>query len=369
MSGGTNTQSSSQRRILPDSAAKPVVASFPATGTISQTVTSGIAKKNGGTPEGARQGVLMLNILEREPDDKVEPTFTDRELKVSRDYLARKISRAEASGQPFAEVVTIGAELAHLLLQRNPADENRKLSQATVEKYAADMAAGRWQGLNGQTIVISKDGYLNDGQHRLNAVIECGGNIPFTVVFGAERETRLTLDQNKVRTSGDYLGMSGIKYPNETAAVATILFAFERNCIGSTVSKVIHHDSRPTKATLHAYALKNMADIERGIEAVKGTAARRLSAPSRIAAALVIISRAANWEDAETFVASVIEGDSLGRSNPAFVARERLLSERLSGTTPVLRTLEILFRAWNAHRRGGRMTKMALNGKLPSVEA
>jgi len=328
-------------------------------------------KEKGRAPEGCGQKEInMLNVLERESDGKVEPEFSDRELKASRDYLSRKIARAEASGQPFAEVVTIDPALAHLLLQRNPADENRKLSQSIVERYAADMAGGRWKGLNGQTIVISNDGYLNDGQHRLNAIIECGGSIPFTIVFGAERESRMTLDQNKVRTSGDYLGMSGFKYPNEVAAIASIVYHYQAGTLSASKDGQTYSNSRvkPTKAFLHNFAVQNIDDIERGLEAVTASSCRRISTPSRIAAALILIARASNWEDAESFMAKVIDGDSLGKTNPAFVARERLISERMAGVVPVVRTLEIMFRAWNAHRRGDRMTKMSLRGELPAIE-
>lgn len=330
-------------------------------------------KEKGREPEGCGQKEInMLNVLERESDGKVQPEFSDRELKASRDYLSRKIARAEASGQPFAEVVTIDPVLAHLLLQRNPADENRKLSQSTVDKYAADMAGGRWQGLNGQTIVISSDGYLNDGQHRLNAIIECGGSIPFTIVFGAERSSRLTIDQNRVRTSGDYLGMSGFKNPNNVAAIASILHSYKTDNLSTAKlggHKILKNtDKRPTKAFMHAFALKNIKDIERGFDVINDQSCRRVATPSRLAAALILIARKANWEDAEKFVQSVITGDELGKTNPAYVARERLISERFAGAVPPARTLEIMFRAWNAHRRGDRMTKMSLRGELPTIE-
>lgn len=313
----------------------------------------------------------MLNILEGARDSNAEPQFTDRELKAPRDYLTRKISRAEACGQPFAEVVTIGPELAHLLLQRNPADENRKLSLATVDKYAADMAAGRWQGLNGQTIVISKDGYLNDGQHRLNAVIASGGNIPFTVVFGAERETRMTLDQNKVRQSGDYLGMAGIKNGNKVAHIAAILLAYETNTLRSGRGldrQVAHSSDKPTKAALHAYALGRMPEIEAALHVADKTAARKITSDTRLAAAICIISGVADNADVVEFIKRVIDGDNLSKTNPAFVARERLIAEKMNGTSPVKRTLEIIIRCWNAYRTGGRKTRLVLKDELPEIE-
>lgn len=53
----------------------------------------------------------------------------------------------------------------NILAARGP---NRNVSASVINKYARDMLAGRWQ-LNGQTIKISKDGQLLDGQHRLEA--------------------------------------------------------------------------------------------------------------------------------------------------------------------------------------------------------
>lgn len=337
---------------------------------LARTAISVVANKNGGTAETGRQGIsTMLNVLDKPPELNLEPVFSDRDLKVARDYLLRKLARAEATAQPFAEVATIDAKLATLILQRNPADENRKLSLETVAKYAADMAAGRWQGMNGQTIVISKDGYLNDGQHRLNAVIEAEAAIPFTIVFGADRNTRLTLDQNKTRTSGDYLGMHGVKYPNEVAAIATLLHGYETKSITSGVGRgTLKTQMRPTKALLHSYALKHLPDIEKALEIINGVGVRRITTYSRMAAAAVILGRASSWEEAERFLTTVIEGEHLGKTNPAYAVRERLIGERIAGVVPVMRTLEIIFRGWNAHRRGDRMSKMSLRGELPAIE-
>lgn len=327
-------------------------------------------KEKGRAPEGCGQKENhMLDILESVSDGKVEPEFTDRELKASRDYLTRKISRAEASGQPFAEVVVIDPTLAYLLLQRNPADENRKLAVATVQKYAADMAEGRWRGLNGQTIVISKDGYLNDGQHRLNAVIECGGSIPFTVVFGAERESRMTLDQNKVRTSGDYIGMAGIKNGNKVAAVAAIIHAFKNDLLpGGNTTRAAHSDRRPTKVLLHKYALDRLDGIEPALQFCNRRDVRRLTTDTRMAACLYLVAEVAGWSDATEFFERVISGENLGKTNPAYTVRERLFSERLMATAPIRRTMEIIFRGWNAHRRGDRLQKLSLRGEIPEIE-
>lgn len=308
----------------------------------------------------------MLNILDEVNPINTEPVYSDRELKASRDYLTRKLSRAEASGMPFAEVVTVTPELASLLLQRNPSDENRKLSRATVAKYASDMRAGRWQGMNGQTIVISKDGYLNDGQHRLNAVIECEGHIPFTIVFGAERESRMTLDQNKIRTSGDYIGMAGVGNANKVAAVAAILIAYETDSFRNSGNQTFHSQTRPTKAALHAYALSHLDEITTAIHVADNKAARRFTTDTRLAATLCIIARKAGFERAKDFIERVVDGDGLRKSDPEFKVRERLMGDRLTHTPPVRRTLEIIIRGWNK-RQTGDVKDMSLRGDLPEI--
>ncbi|MEH7879332.1 hypothetical protein V7799_17715 [Rhizobium laguerreae] len=64
------------------------------------------------------------------------------------------------------KAVMVTPEMAeNILAARGP---NRNVSASVINKYARDMLAGRWQ-LNGQTIKISKDGQLLDGQHRLEA--------------------------------------------------------------------------------------------------------------------------------------------------------------------------------------------------------
>lgn len=290
----------------------------------------------------------------------------------ARRILQQKIARSQSQTSPFTEIMVIGPSMAMAMLERNPADENRKLSQSRVALYAADMAAGRWQGLNGQTIVISRDGYLNDGQHRLSAVVATGGNIPFTVVFGVERETRLTLDQNKARTPGDYLGMSGITNANKVAAVANILYAYEsgalRHIKGNAGQAFGVRNTAPTKALLHDYAVKRLDQIKHALRLVDSHLARSICVDSRLAAAYVIIENAAGETDATAFFERLVSGENLSRNNPILAARNRLMAERELRQNSPAKVIEIVARAWNSYRRGQPMTRLSLNGTFPKVE-
>src|SRR3954467_12893306 len=79
----------------------------------------------------------------------------------------------------FAEVVDINPQLAAEMLKHN--DSNRHISKNLVSKLASDIRENRWR-LNGEPIILANTGELNDGQHRLSAIIEAAKHAPSFVV-------------------------------------------------------------------------------------------------------------------------------------------------------------------------------------------
>ena len=80
-------------------------------------------------------------------------------------WLESRLAQMRAKGL-FSELVTITPEIAEMLLARNP--DNRHRSPDVVNRYASDMRSGRWS-LTGESLKISTDGLLNDGQPRIRA--------------------------------------------------------------------------------------------------------------------------------------------------------------------------------------------------------
>ena len=102
--------------------------------------------------------------------------------------------------------VMITPEMAEKLLDdRAP---NRSVSSAVLNKYARDMAAGRWK-LNGQTIKISRQGHLIDGRHRLEAAKKSKTSFPAIIVEGLDEEVISTLDIGRRRAMSDVLRERG----------------------------------------------------------------------------------------------------------------------------------------------------------------
>ena len=118
---------------------------------------------------------------------------------------------AEESGPLSAlseqEVVMVTPSLAADWLDKNFRHQ-RPLNSVLVNRYVADMRAGRWS-YNGAPIKFSQDGFLIDGQHRLTAIRISGVSVPALVVRHFTPVQMNTIDAGRSRTAGDSLVMSG----------------------------------------------------------------------------------------------------------------------------------------------------------------
>ena len=110
------------------------------------------------------------------------------------------------------------------LENHNP--HNRKLSEGTVQAYAADMRNGRWV-LNHQGLAFDVNGNLCDGQHRLWAVVFSGKSIEMMVTYdlpveqeknGIVLNSMDTIDRGRFRQTGQQMQLHGIKNGALTAA-------------------------------------------------------------------------------------------------------------------------------------------------------
>lgn len=133
-----------------------------------------------------------------------------------------------AANEVFTVTTTVTPELAERLLSRNTNNRTvREVGAArSVDAYARAMLRGEWQ-LNGESIIISRDGLLNDGQHRLHAVIKSGVGVPMQITFGVDRESRHTVDQGAARSPGDILTMAGEKQANQLAHAIQFIWSYD----------------------------------------------------------------------------------------------------------------------------------------------
>jgi hypothetical protein len=255
----------------------------------------------------------------------------------------------------FSEVITITPGLASEMLRYNP--DNRNIKPTKAQHFATDMLRGNW-AFNGEPIIIRVEGLLNDGQHRLNAIIEANVSIPMIVTFGVPRESRTTVDQGSARSAGDYLSMDGYHYSKNAATAAKFIIAFERSG-GRNISQrnevtnaevVARVKTDPGITTSAIYAHKHLKDY------------RQLVSYSVMAACHYLLTDVHAGE-AETFLDQVCTGENIKRGDPAFAVRSAFLSEKRERQA----AMEVIFHGWNKYRSGQPLQIIRVNGSFPAL--
>src|SRR5437764_4525456 len=109
-------------------------------------------------------------------------------------------SSTKIQTEPTSVVLDLTPSSAKALLEA--CAPNRSLRQSLVDRYARDMAEGRWQ-LTHQGILIDSQERLRDGQHRLQAIIQSGVTVRMMVTTGIDHCSEI--DNGLRRTVADYL--------------------------------------------------------------------------------------------------------------------------------------------------------------------
>ena len=330
--------------------------------------------KNGGTAEAGRHEDYAMqsvqqNGAQRHASSVISPSVmrTHDPVMAARLILENLKQRFETSG-PFAVMIEITPDLAKLLLERNP--DNRTPKAGQIETIARDIREGRWEA-NGETIVVSREGDLNDGQHRLAGCIVADMPIVTLLAYGMERETRQTIDSNQItRTPGDFLTMAGIEDGNNIAAIAAYLWQIER--YGEIPKHCTHSSRRPTKQQLQDYVARKHVSLALAAKVTSSAKAGRLYSKSLIAVVLHHIRDAVGahveGDQPGVFIESLLTGDNLNSDDPVFVVRNRLLDDKRKRRSDPRVAMELIIRAWNLRCKRQTIAKCLSTGELPAVE-
>lgn len=298
----------------------------------------------------------MLNVVENPATGKTNGAHRVQSESY-RAHLWLEDLIEQAQSEPAAHIIALTPAMAAVLLERNP--ENRRLGEADVEKYIRDMENGLWR-FNGEAMIVSRDGFLNDGQHRCAAVVATGHAIKVVLVVGVDRETRMTLDQGRTRTAGDYLAMQGHVNTMRLAAATGFIWQHDRR-------RMIHTSGKPTKSEILAF-LQEHEDIVESVHACEVKGADAYGGRSMLAFChWVFWKTSSDKSAADDFVAKLCKGDGLLSRDPILYCRNRMVQERgrLRGNDRA----ELLIRTWNAHRRGDTPKTLPIHGgALPVVE-
>jgi hypothetical protein len=215
-----------------------------------------------------------------------------------------------------AELMTITSQMAAELLKNRRA--NRPISKARVRSLIEDLRAGRWR-TNGESIILTEDMELLDGQHRLQAVLESGIAITALVAVGVTPGDMGSIDQGRARSGADALAASSIPRARDMAAVARWLWRVE------------HEKVRVQAVPLRNQDLPAFVADHPGLHAALGWgSALRPIMPMSCAAAFYYLFSRIEAGLAKEYYLAIKSGEGLTAGHPALAVRNRALQERVS---------------------------------------
>ncbi|MGO1069753.1 hypothetical protein [Lysobacter sp. CA199] len=234
--------------------------------------------------------------------------------------------------------------VASAWLRRN--DANRKLRQRAVKQYAHDIRRGAWK-MTGETIKFSATGRLLDGQHRLAAIVESGTTLEMGVTTGLDNGVFDVIDTGRSRTGVDVLVIEGVGL-RESATVAAALPLIINYQLGLDP----HSRSR--------YSNQELIEVWSAQEAVQRSSQFIAKLPRRVMPITHSKALFLHWAfcqrdvaAADEFIERLFTGERLGRNEPLYQLRQRLLYLKIEGQTisdAVL--LHACIKTWNATRLG-----------------
>lgn len=257
----------------------------------------------------------------------------------------------------FVVETLVTPEMAQMLLDRNW--ENRLIRKSVVNSYAQAMLRGEWS-LNGEYIIISSNGVLNDGQHRLMAVIENGLPVVMGLQFGVERNSRTTLNTGFKRTLADHLTMQGQGNAHQLSATVRLAWNYD--------SGIYSLSQAPSVDQAFNYIEENPGIKEfLSIGASVGT--QFSTSGSQFSFAAFVCARE-NHGTSRELIDRVKDGLGLESANlPAARVRERLM-QHLTNKLPLRRNepSAIYIKAFNAAKDGRRLRHLSWSANGPTAE-
>jgi hypothetical protein len=227
-------------------------------------------------------------------------------------------------------------QVAGWLLRLNTV--NRAFNQKRCEDLKSLLHRGLWMN-TGEPIIVSKEGTINEGQHRLTAIHEAGIAVAMDVRFGIPQKAFYHTGLGAKRSAGDVLGIAKVPNANMCAAIAKWIWHYDQGFIG-------RQDHPVAPVDIHETVIRHPIISETAALAMS----MRLTIirTSWFGAVLTLVARRSSIEDARTFAQSVEDGQ--GDSNSATRRlHERLVAEGLTrAKIPPIDRVIISIKAWNA---------------------
>lgn len=249
----------------------------------------------------------------------------------------------------YFERILVTPEIAKEWLARG--GKNRPVSKKQVDIIAKAIKDGNWIE-TGDTVSFGIDGRLQNGQHRLCAVIQAGIAVYMNICMGVTDKRAFQIYDRglRKRTTGQVLDMEGGKHGTAIAAIARRLKVWDITPLKNMYDVTGHYNSIVTEMDILDYARDNKTEITYYYDLMRNSKPyRQCGAGSALVAAIVLCGRV-DREITTSFMANLTSGINMEADNPAFLLRERITDKRRkSGHEWETELMALTIKAWNKY--------------------
>jgi hypothetical protein len=270
-------------------------------------------------------------------------------------WLEVRFCQADALplNQFVSETVLITPEMARYILEHHNLG-NRPIKPTRVKKYAKLIKEGRFK-VHSQGMSFARTRALNNGQHRLLAIIMAGIAAEVFVVFGEDRGAFEVIDVPGVRGPADTLSIGGYQYSNLLGSALNVLMAIHEDTLANP--RQLENDEVLALIDSHPDLHEVVADASR-------IAQKLTCSKTALAAAFYLIkTKTAHKERYAVFIDRLEKGE---RDSPVMVLRDGLTTKKRvddlvrSGNAKAMAQAVAVVRAWRMfiRRQKGSLQKL-----------
>ena len=214
--------------------------------------------------------------------------------------------------------------------------------------------------LNGEAIKFNKNGSVDDGQHRLHAIVRSGKTIETLVVRDLGEGAQDTIDIGVRRRFSDVLRLRGELDSQSLAAIVKMSWHYANN----DMSRVLI----PSNQEMLTYLEKN-SGLRNAVEVAKAMR-HAVTGPISIYGAFAHLVSNIDAEEAEYFINRFIDGVGLDANSPILHLRNYFAKASTSREKhPINIMFAHMLKAWNLHRDGVKVRVLSYKsgGKTPEA--
>lgn len=283
-------------------------------------------------------------------EPKLRSVNIDQLQNEHRNWLQKQILRSQT--EMFSVQVDITPALAQLFLERNT--DNRPVREHRVQRWAEIMAAGKWL-LTSQGVSFNPSGELQNGQHRLMAIVRSGATVRMFVTFGEPRAARFILDNGTPRSGSDVLDAADFRNSTQLAATARLLWRIE-------IGKARWTNLLVENSDLVQFCI-NHPGLSESVKAAQNIGSKVPCSRSGLGAAHFLIVRKHGEEATAEFFQKLKDG---APGEVVGLCRDRLMTSR----PPMVEVAALTVKAWNKQLGGERVEQLTWRKTepFPAVE-